>query len=282
MKNIHSIYLILLSAICMVSCESGLDSISVDSTVYLPQSGLTTQTVLIGDSEFALGVTKTGINQNNAAVTATLGIDELAGSDFIAKNAGYELLPSSFYTLPDQTVSIGKNDERGFYRIKLKGIDETFTNKKYFLPISIKSTDNDVKILDTKKVAIIQFARFRNVYESSYKAYGINVLAGTTDTEKLIIDEVLTSTSVNANSIQVKGPVSGLNILISVQNNQVQVSGAVGSEAYTVQATAGKTSTYTGTFNDTYQANTGTFMLYYTYTTGGKQKDVSVELKSWL
>ncbi len=282
MKKFNSICMILLSAFWIVSCESGLDTISADSIVYLAQSGSSEQTVLLGDSEFELGIIKSGINQNNATVLVTLGIDEPAGSEFMVKNAGYELLPSNYYTLPEQSVSIGTHEERGFYRIKLKGIDETFTNKKYFLPISIKNSDNGVKILDAKKVAILQFPRFRNVFEAKYKAYGQAVLSGTPDTDKLRVDEVITSSSVNTGTIQVKGIVSGLNLLLTVNNGQVQITGATGSESFAVSNTAGKTSTYAGEFSKVYQCNTGTFMLYYTYTSAGKQMDASVELKFWL
>ena len=280
MKKNHSIYLILLSFVLFASCKKGIDTVEVDSTVYLPQSGLTTQTVLLGDSEFSLGVYKAGINQKDAEVTVTIGLDELAGSEFILNNPGYEILPSSYYTLPDQTVLIDKNSEREFYRIKLKGIDETFTDKKYFLPISITSASNEVKINEAKKSAILQFTHFRNVYESKYKAYGTSVVSGTPDSLKLITDEVITVISVNASTIQIKGPVTGLNLLVSNLNNQVQVTGAVGSEAFLVQPTSGKTSTYAGQFNVVYQSNTGTFMLYYTYTVGGVKKDADLSLSS--
>jgi len=68
------------------------------------------------------------------------------------------------------------------YQIQLKNIDETFTGKKYILPISIQSTEEEVTISETNKLAVLQFTRFRNVYEAKYKAYGVSVLAGTTDT----------------------------------------------------------------------------------------------------
>ena len=282
MKNNHSIYLILLLFILFASCEKGIDTVAVDSTVYLPQSGLTTQTVLLGNSEFTLSVYKAGINQKNASVTVTLGIDQESGDQFIAANPGYEILPSDFYTLPAQTVFIGKGSEREFYRINLKGINEVFTDKKYILPISIKGVDNDAIIDTTRKVALLQFTRFRNVYEAKYKVYGQAVLSGTTDTDILKVDEVITSTSINANTIQVKGAVSGLNLLLTVQNGQVQITSATGSEAFNVSNTSGKTSTYVGEFNKVYQCNKGTYTLYYTYTSSGKQRDASVELKFWL
>jgi hypothetical protein len=108
------------------------------------------------------------------------------------------------------------------------------------------------------------------------------VLSGTTDASLQKIDEVITSTSIDANTIKVKGPVSGINLLLTVQNGEVLVKGAPGSEAFNVQNTAGKKSTYTGTFNEVYQRNKGTYMLYYTYTSSGNLMEVTEELKFWL
>ncbi len=283
MKKYHQLYfLACLSILSFSSCEKGIDLIEQDSTVYLPQSGATVQTALLGESVFNLGVYHAGLNQSNQNVTVTLGIDQAEASTFIAQNAGYEILPSNFYSLPAQTVTIGKGQDRQYYQIQLKNIDESFIDKKYILPLSIQSVDPNVSISATKKLAMLQFVKFRNVYETKYKAYGQTVLSGTADTDKLKIDEMLTSSSVNATTIKVKGAVTGLNLLLTVNNGQVQITGAVGSEAFAVSNTAGKTSTYVGEFSKLYQCNTGKFMLYYTYTSGGKQMDATVELKTWL
>ena len=138
------------------------------------------------------------------------------------------------------------------------------------------------RIDTTRRVALLQFSRFRNIYESKYKMFGQAVLAGTTNTDLLKLDEVISGISVNANAIQVKGAISGLNLVLTVLNGQVQIKGAAGSEVYNVQNTTGKTSTYTGEFDEIYQCNKGVFTLYYTYTITGKQMDVSAELKFWL
>lgn len=283
MKKNHSIYLIAFALVLFLSsCEKGIDLIEQESVIYIPRSGIQEHVALLGSSELQLAVYHAGVNQSNSSVAVTLGIDEAAGADYISKNAGYEILPSAYYNLPSAAVQIGKGEERGFFPIQLKNIDESFTDKKYILPISIKSVDKEVAINETQKVSILQFLRFRNVYEAKYKAYGKTVLAGTSDTDKLKIDEVITSISVDARTIKVKGPVSGMNLMLSVQNGQVQITGAPGSEAFNVANTSGKTSTYTGEFSEVYQCNTGTFTLFYTYSASGKQMDASVELKFWL
>ncbi len=280
MKKFHFLYLIaFVSLLFFSSCEKGIETVDYDSTIYLPLSGPSAQTALLGESAFKLGVYHAGINQPTKNVTVTLGLDEAAGATFIAQNDGYEILPSSYYSLPESSVKI--ENERAFYQISLKGIDVNFTDKKYILPISIQSVDQDVTVSETQKTAILQFTRFRNVYEAKYKAYGQTVLSGTTDTDKAKIDEVITSTSVDANTIKVKGAAANMNLLLSVQNGQVQITGAPGSEAFNIANTAGKTSTYTGSFNEDFQCNQGTYTLYYTYTASGKQMDATVELKFW-
>lgn len=283
MKKFQYIYLTaLLSGLLFSSCEKGMETVEQESVVYLTQSGTSTHTVLLGNSVYQLGVYHAGINQTNDKLNVTLGIDDAAGADYISANAGYEILPSTYYSLPESIVMIGSEEERGMFDIQLKNIDESYVDKKYFLPISIKSVDKNVTISETSDVAILQFTRFRNVYEAKYKAYGQAVLSGTTDTDKVKIDEVVTSTSTDASTIKVKGAVTGLNLLLKVQNGQVQITGATGSEAFNVANTSGKTSTYVGEFSEVYQCNTGTYTLYYTYTASGKQMDASVELKFWL
>ncbi|MDP4206954.1 MAG: DUF1735 domain-containing protein [Bacteroidota bacterium] len=285
MKKIHSIYLLILAVFSFSSCENGIDTIKVDSTVYLPQSGLSVQTVPLGESDFALGVYKAGLNPTNPTVTVKLDVDQAAGEDFIANNPGYEILPESYYSLPSQTVVIPKGQEREYFNIHLKGIDESFVNEKYILPISIQSVDANAQINDDKKVAILQFSRFRNNYEASYKAYGTAVLSGTTSDGQILLDEVdlaAAVTSVDANTIKIKGALNDMFLNLSVQNGQVQVTGAPGSEKYNIRATAGKTSTYTGAYDSTYKCNKGVYQLYYTYTSAGIDMDVAVQYKFWL
>ncbi|MDP4185426.1 MAG: DUF1735 domain-containing protein [Bacteroidota bacterium] len=290
MKKIHSIYLLILAVFFLSSCEKGIDTIEVDSTVYLTQSGLTVQTLPLGESDFVLGVYKAGLNQTNPTVTVKMDVDTVAGNAFIAQNPGYVMLPSSFYTIPSQTVVIPKGQEREYFNIHMKGIDESFVNEMYILPISIQSVDANAQINDDKKVAILQFSRFRNNYEASYKAYGTAVLAGTESDGKILLDDVVTGTTVDANTIKIQGNFGGMlpsqevmNLNVSVQNGQVQVIQAPGdAKNYNVRATTGKTSTYTGTYNSTYKCNQGVYELYYTYTTGGIDMDVAVEYKFWL
>lgn len=267
--------LLLLSAIFCLSCEKGEDMIKVDSTVYIPNSGLSTQTALLGESVFKLGVYKAGITSKDASVTVSMGVDQQAFTTFLATNPGYELLPSANYIITSPEITIGK--ERADLDIRLTNITEsTFTGKKYVLPVRIKSTSPDVKMNAGKQVAFLYFSRFRNVYESKYKAYGqvVNETGAITK-----IDEVQSPVSVSANALDVSDAATGLKLRLTIMNNKVLVTGAPGFEGYNVQNNPAKgESTYVGQFDPVYQTYKGTFKLFYSYTSGGKLLQAAVEL----
>lgn len=281
MKNNHLIYFILLLLISFTSCKKGIDNIQVETTVYLPQSGLNTQSVLLGESIYELGVFKAGINQINPAVIVNMKIDLDTLNKFLVLNPGYKLLPETYYSIVSPDVVIPKDKESEFYKIHLKGIDESFVSKNYVLPVSIESVSPSVNILKGKKTVFLNFSKYRSVYECKYKTYGKVMLEGGVD-PILTIDEQIVAATVSANKISVKGAENNMVLYLTVNNNEVVITGAPGFESYGIKNTVGKTSTYTGEFSQTYQANTGTFKLYYTYTLTGQQKNVEVELKFWL
>jgi hypothetical protein len=267
--------LLLLAMLIWTSCEKGEDMIHVDSIVYIPNSGLTTQTALLGESVFKLGVYKAGVNQKDAQITVNLGVDQEAFTAFLRTNPGYELLPSSNYNVPSGELKIG--NEREDLNIRLTNISEnTFSGKKYVLPVSIKNVNEGAKINEVKKVAFLYFSRFRNVYESKYRAYGQVVSEVGTVTK---IDEVQMPVSVSANALEVSDAATGLKLRLTVLNNKVNITGAPGFESYNVQNNAAKgESTYSGQFDPVYQAYKGAFRLFYSYTLGGKQRQVAVDL----
>ncbi len=262
-----------------VSCEKGMDTIEYDSTVYLPMNGLSEQTILLGESIFELGVYKAGINQDHAGVTVKLKIDQEAFSEFRASNLEYQLLPETYYSIETPEVVIGKNSEREFYKIHLKGIDENFINKKYILPISIESVSPSVEIMESAKTVFLSFPRFRSIYECLYKVTGKVTPAAGGDPVK--VDEQVSATSVSANTIMIKGAENNMKLLLTILENSVAVNAGTGSESYGIKNTDGKTSTYSGIFDPVVQTNRGTFKLFYSYMLNGLQMDAEVELKFW-
>lgn len=270
--------MLLLLVLMCTACEKGIDMVNVDSTIYIPTAGLTTQTALLGESVYKLGVYKAGINQNDAEVTVNLAVDQEAFATFLAANPGYELLPATNFNIPSGEVKLGKEDVRQDLNIRLTNIGEnTFAGKKYVLPISIKTVSPAVKINEEMKVAFLYFSRFRNVYESKYKAYGTGVDEAGVVVKK--IDEVIVPVSVSANTIEISGPETGMKIRLAVQNDKVVVTGAPGSAAYNIQNNTAKgQSTYTGKFDPAYQAYKGAFKLFYSYTLSGKLIQVAVDL----
>ncbi len=273
-------FLIAVPALFLSSCESGLDLVEVESKVYLTRSGAVALTPLLGESVYELGVYRSGINQKSK-VTVDVQADPSVAGDFLRDNAGYQLLPEMYYTIPGNNVEFGAADERKPFKIYLRNIDEAFTGRKFVLPVKIRSVSGSADILETKNTVFLTFSRYRNVFEGTYKAYGRVYQAGSSSPEARIDEEVKAS-SVTANTVLVNGAEGAMKIHLTVQNGEVVVTGAPGSEAFKVRNTGGKPNTYTGTFNPAYQANEGTFTLNYTYTSGGKEKEASVELKFWL
>nr|WP_121269197.1 DUF1735 domain-containing protein [Pedobacter schmidteae] len=269
--------LLLVSVFLFSSCEKGLDSIHVESIVYIPNSGLTSQTVLLGESVYKLGVYKSGVNQQTSTVKVNLEVDQEAFAKFLTSNPGYELLPTANYDIEATEVAIGEGQERADLNIRLTNITEAFVNKKYVLPIGIRSVSSDVKINADKKVAFLYFARFRSAYECKYKVFGQVTDQAGNFVKK--VDEVLIPSSVAANIIDVTGPETAMKLRLTVQNNKVMIAGAPGSEAFNIQPNPAKgESTYAGAFDVSYQANKGTFKLFYSYVFGGKPYNAAVDL----
>ena len=272
-------FILMLSVLLFASCEKGIDTVEQNSTVYLPMYGLSEQTVLLGESILELGVYKAGINQKNAEVTVTLKIDQEAFNEFLASNPGYTLLPETYYSILSPSVEISENKEREFYKIHLKGIDESFVNKKYILPVSIESVSPEADILEDGKTVFLSFSKYRNAWECLYKVFG--KVTSSVGGAQTVIDERINATTLSANCIKIKGAENNMNLLLTLQGNNVAISGASGSENYNLKNTDGKSSTYSGIFDPVTQSNRGTFTLFYSYTLKGQQMDAEVELMFW-
>lgn len=282
MKNNYKYFiLLLLSVFLIISCKKGLDQITIESKVYLPLSGLSTQTPLLGESIYELGVYKSGVNQKNAKVTVTLKVDQNAFNEFLDANPGYELLPETYYTIPSETVTIEKGEDIGFFKIHLRGINETFANKNYILPVSIATVSPNVEIVDEKRIALLNFPNYRNAFECKYKAFG--KISPTDDRSALdIVDEIVGATSLSANTIWVHGGENNLNLNLTVKKNEVLIQSTPDLSEYNITNTVGKTSTYTGSFDPIHQMNKGIFKLYYTFIQDGIQMEAEIELQFWL
>ncbi len=281
MRKSYLLYNLLFSLLIFTSCEKGLESIETESTIYLPLSGVTSQTALLGESTFNLGVYNAGINQSGSNITVNMKVDPDALAELQQTSSTYTLLPESYYSIESTEIVIGREDVSKTLQIKLKGIDETFVDKNYVLPISIESVSPEVTVLEDQKTALLNFTRFRNNYECKYRSKGSVFVSGNDDVNKRI-DEEIEAISVSANSIEVKGAETNMKLILTVNGEQVTVSGGNGSASYQIQNTEGKTSTYTGSFDSTQQFNMGTFNLYYTYIKYGQEMNVEVELKAWL
>jgi len=266
---IFIIYLALFS-----SCKKGLDEVEYPSTIYIPQSGLSEHTVLLGESTYSLGVYKSGVN-NKVESTIKIVVDTEAFGEFILSNPSYELLPEKYFSIPNNEVLMGEEDENIPFNIHLKNIDEDYINKNYVLPISIVSASNGLSINPDKSSAFLHFSRFRNLYEGQYRIKGV-VFPIDDPTEIRKIDQVTSPISETENILRISGPEAGMNLLLVISNNGVKVEGASGSEDFLIQDSGA--STYSGQFDSIYQRFKGEFKLNYTYTLNDKKVNAIIEM----
>jgi len=281
MKKSYIAYLFLAIAVLFSSCEKGQETIEYEGTVYIPLAPIAEEIPLLGESTLNLYVYRAGINQASSSVTVSVAVDEAILDSVTINGQVPELLPSSFYTIASTQIQISGSEERSPVSIQLNGIDESFVGQNYVLPITIESVTPDIEILESQRTALLYFTRFRNVYESKYKALGTITPSGSAD-PTATVDEEKTGVSLSANSIQIKGAENDMNLILTINDGQVDISAAAGSEAYAISNTSGTTSTYEGSFDETLQTNVGIFNLFYTYTKNGEERNVVVELKSWL
>lgn len=263
--KLYKLFALALLSFALAGCDEGIDLIDVENTVYIPQSGYSQQTVLLGESTHYLTIYKAGLPES-PAIDVTVDVDEEAFEKFKADNpayASYTLLPSDYYSFETKTLDIPSDKAENLLKIKMKGIDESFTDTKYILPVAIKSVSQG-KINEEKSVAFLHFSRYRNAYEGRYRAQGTSTGSNgstenvDTDKKELTTSGVRSVIANVANSGDIK-----MNLEVA-EDGTVTVTSAPGSEAYSVWNDTEK-STYEGSFDPFYQRNKGVFKLHYTY-----------------
>ncbi len=281
MRNFLFIYALVIFMGVQISCEKGLDLIEVDSTVYIPQSGISEHPLLLGESFLNLGIYHAGVNQKSGNLEVTMGVDQSAMEDFLANHPDFELLPDSYFDLPENKVSISAGEERGFFPVHIKNIGTDFVDKNYVLPISIQNVAPEVDVLEDQKTSFLTFSRYRNIYEGNYKAFG----AVSEDSENATIDkidEVIFAETAGPQSIRINSLFKSGDVILTVKGNQVEIKEAPGSEGLEITNQAGKSSTFTGAFDPVYQRANGTFDLSFTYEANGERINVQVQLDFWM
>ena len=151
---------------------------------------------------------------------------------------------------------------------------------RYILPLKIESVSPDAEVLAEKSSVILHLADYRNVYGGPYRALG--KASSPSDNNELKIDTYYDAKSLGQNTVTIPGPINGMQINLSVNNGEVTVSAAEGSEHYNIKGVAGK-NTYQGEFSEKYQRNKGDFNLIYTYEIQKeiKQDDDTVAAVTW-
>lgn len=302
MKNkISYLISILVLSLVIGSCEKGIDYVEYQSTVYFPLSGLSEVNLLWGESTYDLAVYRAGINQSNRSFEVGIAYDQAGGEAFINDSTNYELtvdgktvlfkdypqsmryklLPSEYYSLPGEKISIGKDDERGFCTLQFTKVDEAFSGARYILPLKIENVTPEAEVLADKSSVILHLADYRNVYGGSYRALG--KASSPKDNNELKIDTYYDAKSLGQNTVTIPGPVNGMQVNLTVNNGEVSIGGAEGSEHYNIKGIAGK-NTYQGEFSEKYQRNKGDFNLVFTYEIQKeiKQDDGTTATETWV
>lgn len=276
MKNSIKYYiqsLILVSLFLLSSCEKGIEEVEYEGVIYIPQSGLSEVMPLLGESSYQLGVYKSGINDNSSP-KVRLDVDQSLLDDFLASNPTYEMLPAQYYEIPNNEVNFSEGDNRVFLNIQFKNIGEDYTGKSYILPIRISDVDGGTELMPEKSSVLLHVSRYRNVYEGEFRALGTSsAIADPDDSKK--VDQMITATSVSANTIQVPGPENGMLLHLKISGNSVSVSAAPGSEHFMI---VNDSSTINGEFDETYQRFKGKMHLGYKYTINDKEMYADIDL----
>lgn len=276
--RLYSILMVLVVSLSTMSCETGLKSISVPSHIYFPQTGNLNVVPLLGESIYTLKVYKSGLPENGGA-SVSVNVDKGEADNFINKNPDYQLLPDEFYSLLSSRVEFSKGEESKPIDIQFKGISPTFVEANYVLPLRLQNTTGGAELIENKSLLYIVVTRYRNPYEGEYRIYGTATRENGTTAK---IETETTALSTASNTIKVQGAENSMKLHLTIENGNVTITGAPGSEDFQIKNTEGKASTYTGTFDPNYQRDNGTFQLYYSYVVEEKVVNVAAEMKFWL
>lgn len=272
-NNISAKILLLILCIFNASCEKGLDLVEYPANIYLPQSGISEHTLLLGESTYSLGVYKSGINSAKSS-TVVMGIDQEAFDKLVLSNPSYEMLPAEYYTLVSPEVRFSDGQERGFYDIRFRNVSESFVDKNYILPIRIVSVSDGASIDPEKSTAILHFKRYRNQYEGEFYALG-SAYNAADPAENKKVDLRMEARSVNANTLVIPGPEANMSLYLTIVDSKLVVSAAPGSEHFMVQDNS---STINGEFDPVYQRFRGNLELKYKYMHNSKEMVANVKM----
>lgn len=271
-------FIVVVLATGVISCETGLSTISVPARIYLPQAEQMEIIPLLGESAYALQVYKSGINQD-ASASVTASVDVAESGAFIEAHPEFSLLPEHHYSLPSAQISFGKGEESKPLIIRFHRIDESLSDTSYVLPVRLQDVTGGAELAENKRLVFLTVKRFRNPYEGPYRIYGSAIPQNGISRK---IEMVANAYSVSPDAVTIQGPEDNMKLQLTVSDGKVLISAAPGSEDYRIQHTPGTESTYSGKFDTDYQRNTGRFILHYSYTLNEQVVNVVAEMNFWL
>lgn len=247
------------------ACENGTDLVEIDNTIYLPASGYSERSVLLGESTLYVPVYKAGVDKS-PAIDVTLEVDAAGLEEFKASDpqyAGLEMIPEEYFTIEGKSVTIPEDSYMAYLKVNVRNIGIDFTDKKYVLPLTITGASKGVVNAD-KSTAFIHIGEYTNMYAGVYRAKGKSVADSGTETA---VDAEKTLTPLGANSVTTwaASDTGKRMVLVLNDNGSVSMSGAVGMEQFNIANDPSAPSTYAGEFDPAYQRFKGSMTLNYTY-----------------
>lgn len=281
MKKIK--WILFLTSITLLSCSFHDDPIEYTyTTVGFPNQSYV-RNVIVGEGlQLNIGVTFSGIQNNNAQRKVGYQIDPLLVPD------GKTILPSDYYTLDNPSVIIiekGKLD--GYLNVKLDSTkflsDPTCLTGEYVIPIKLVSKDNIDSINANRNYMVISVSYFAK-QQANYTYTGtvaktkngstvnVNYISDPTQNESIRLFKTIGPTTMKlvADQIGTNDPAKGTySFLIDLP-----ITG--GSVTISADPTSAIAVTPVG--ESTYDANTRTFTLSYSYSLSDGTACVATEI----
>lgn len=265
--------IISLLALSLSSCKKGLDNVEYESKVYFPLSGLAEIQPLVGASTYELTVYKSGINSDQEAFVE-LFIDETALGEYKTSDEHALLLPKELYSLDPLQVRFSKDENEKTVNIRLTNIDETFTGKNFILPISLRSSNEDL-ILDHKKTSLLKLSNYKNQYAGKYKVSSLFYPQSKDEDVQTADLTSLEATTISSNVFRISSHINNMDLWVEVNGDKATVREANNSHSFLVEDLGSKA---IGNFDTTYQRFNGLFDLWFSYQLNNQTYECKMQL----
>jgi hypothetical protein len=257
------------SSVAFSSADGGSNIVGVMHRTVVKNEGL----------KLDIGINLTGIIENKEERWAEFAVDPgLMAADEI-KNAGYELMPSDYYTFSGTKFIINPGSILGKVTLTLDSAkfvnDPKALNHVYALPLILTSTSEDSinANLNSKIIVIKYINHFEGFYDQTGTMTEFDVNGNQISSSSL--DNVLTFTTLSLDSVITDGMFN-----MTGKEYEMKIIPNADNSVYIANTSGSAKNSITPDGNNTYDASTSTFNLNYKVTSStGAYKKVSATLK---